>query len=100
MRLTGSICLTDIPQECMVSRNGKVYLNILVGANKEPLYNKNGEVWADHYIKVSVKKEDRKEGVKYYIGNLKKWEDQEDNGEAKEAFAKLIENKSQGEDIF
>lgn len=99
MRLTGSICLTDIPQECMVSRNGKVYLNILVGANKEPLYNKNGEVYADHYIKVNVKREERREGVKYYIGNLKKWEN-EDSGEVKDAFTKLIEDKSQESEIF
>lgn len=65
--LYGSICLSDIPKELITeSRNGKKYLNIEVTALRQP-----SQYGATHAVKMSVKKADRKEGVNYYIGNLK-----------------------------
>lgn len=64
---TGSICLTSIPEELIVEANGKKFLNIAVFANKDG-ENKYGNT---HYITCSPKKEERKEGVNYIIGNLK-----------------------------
>lgn len=65
--LYGSICLSDIPKELITeSKNGKKYLNIEVTALRQPSW-----YGATHAVKMSVKKADRKEGVNYYIGNLK-----------------------------
>ena len=65
--LYGSICLSDIPKELITeSKNGKKYLNIEVTALRQP-----SQYGATHAVKMSVKKDDRKEGVNYYIGNLK-----------------------------
>lgn len=65
--LYGSICLSDIPKELITeSKNGKKYLNIEVTALRQP-----SQYGATHAVKMSVKKADRKEGVNYYIGNLK-----------------------------
>lgn len=65
--LYGSICLSDIPKELITeSNNGKKYLNIEVTALRQP-----SQYGATHAVKMSCKKADRKEGVNYYIGNLK-----------------------------
>lgn len=78
--LTGSICLSDIPKEQIkkvMCKDGKerLYLNIAVCEKKTPLYDENGRVKVDHFISCApVKKEDRKEGVNYFIGDLKKWQ--------------------------
>lgn len=65
--LYGSICLSDIPKELITeSKNGKKYLNIEVTALRQP-----SQYGATHAVKMSCKKADRKEGVNYYIGNLK-----------------------------
>lgn len=65
--LYGSICLSDIPRELITtSKNGKKYLNIEVNELRQP-----SQYGATHAVKMSVKKGDRKEGVNYYIGNLK-----------------------------
>jgi hypothetical protein len=65
--LYGSICLSDIPNELITeSKNGKKYLNIEVTALRQP-----SQYGATHAVKMSCKKADRKEGVNYYIGNLK-----------------------------
>lgn len=65
--LYGSICLSDIPKELITtSKNGKKYLNIEVNELRQP-----SQYGATHAVKMSVKKADRKEGVNYYIGNLK-----------------------------
>lgn len=65
--LYGSICLTDIPRELITtSKNGKKYLNIEINELRQP-----SAYGATHAVKLSVKKADRKEGVNYYIGNLK-----------------------------
>lgn len=65
--LYGSICLSDIPEELITrAQNGKKYLNIEVNQMQKP-----SQYGATHAVKMSVKKADRKEGVNYYIGNLK-----------------------------
>lgn len=65
--LYGSICLSDILGELITeSKNGKKYLNIEVTALRQP-----SQYGATHAVKMSIKKADRKEGVNYYIGNLK-----------------------------
>lgn len=67
VNLYGSICLSDIPKELITtSKNGKRYLNIEVNELRQP-----SQYGATHAVKVSVKKAERKEGVNYYIGNLK-----------------------------
>lgn len=63
----GSICLSDIPKELITTgKNGKKYLNIEVGERRQP-----SQYGATHYVKASVKAEQRQEGVNYYIGELK-----------------------------
>lgn len=65
--LFGSICLSDIPKELITTaKNGKKYLNIEVKQMRQP-----SQFGHTHTVKVSVKKEERKDGVNYYIGNLK-----------------------------
>lgn len=65
--LYGSICLSDIPRELITtSKNGKKYLNIEVNQLQKP-----SPYGATHAVKMSVKRADRKDGVNYYIGNLK-----------------------------
>lgn len=77
--LYGSICLTDIPKELITTaQNGKKYLNIEVNEMKQP-----SQYGATHAVKASVKKADRKEGVNYFIGNLKP--SKYGNGEATQA---------------
>lgn len=68
--LLGSICLTDIPRECIkvVEKNGKKYLNLAVIEMSEP--SKFGDT---HFISCAPKKEERKEGVNYIIGNFRKY---------------------------
>ena len=65
---TGSICLTDIPKELIsTGNNGKKYLNIAIFANKD-----GANQWGNtHYISCAPKQDERKEGVNYFIGNLK-----------------------------
>jgi len=66
-KLYGSICLTDIPKEMIqTASNGKKYLNIEVFRMKQP-----SQYGHTHCISVSCKKEDKKEGVNYYIGKMK-----------------------------
>lgn len=67
INLYGSICLTDIPAELITTaQNGKKYLNIEVNEMKQP-----SQYGATHAVKASVRKADRKDGVNYFIGNLK-----------------------------
>ena len=59
--------MSDIPKEMITTaQNGKKYLNIEVNELRQP-----SQYGATHSVKMSVKKADRKEGVNYYIGNLK-----------------------------
>lgn len=75
--LTGSICLSDIPRECMkrvTCKDGKerVYLNISVNARREPKTFTNGSQTRilTHYISCAPRKEERREGVNYIFGDL------------------------------
>lgn len=65
--LYGSLCLTDIPKELItVGKNGKKYLNIVVNERREV-----SQFGMTHYVKAYCKKEQQREGVNYYIGDLK-----------------------------
>lgn len=65
--LYGSLCLTDIPKELITTgKNGKKYLNIMVNKRREV-----SQFGMTHYVKAHCKKEQQREGVNYYIGELK-----------------------------
>lgn len=65
--LYGSLCLTDIPKELItVGKNGKKYLNIVVNERREV-----SQFGMTHYVKAHCKKEQQRDGVNYYIGELK-----------------------------
>lgn len=71
--LYGSICLSDIPRDMIKAftlKDGttKKYLNISIHERKE-----QGQYGDTHFISCAPKKEERKEGVKYIIGDLKTW---------------------------
>ena len=77
--LFGSICLSDIPREQMkkvMCKDGKerIYLNIFIGEKKKPS-TFDGKTYT-HSVSCAPKKEDRKEGVNYYIGDLQTYEPQ------------------------
>lgn len=79
MNLFGSICLSDIPREQMkkvMCKDGKerIYLNIFIGEKKAPQAF-DGKVFT-HSVSCAPKKEERKEGVNYYIGDLQTYEPQ------------------------
>lgn len=60
------ICLSDIPKENIkTAQNGKKYIKLVLAEKREADERGN-----DHYIKVYVPKEQRKEGDKpIYVGN-------------------------------
>lgn len=67
MDLYGSICLTDIDKSLITTaKNGKQYLNIELRERREP-----SQYGHTHYIKQVAKADQRKDGVNYYIGDLK-----------------------------
>lgn len=71
--LFGSICLSDIPREVMkkvVCKDGKekIFVNITVCERKEAA-TFNDRTYT-HFVSCSPKKEERKEGVNYFIGDL------------------------------
>lgn len=71
--LYGSICLSDIPREQIkkvMCKDGKerIFVNIFVGERKEPA--KFGDRTYTHFVSCSPKKEERKDGVNYFIGDL------------------------------
>lgn len=75
--LTGSICLTDIPKElikAVTCRDGQVrkYLNIAIITKKTPqTFTNNGQARTyTHFVSCAPKKEDRKDGVNYILGDL------------------------------
>lgn len=79
--LYGSICLSKIPKELITKdKQGNSYLNIAISKRKE--VSQYGDT---HTIVASVKKEDRKDGEKpIYIGNLKEWNNQNNDNPPKE----------------
>lgn len=77
--LYGSICLSDIPRSQMkkvMCKDGKekIYLNIWVGERKEPVTFGNNTF--THYVSCSPKKEERKDGENYFIGDLQTYNPQ------------------------
>lgn len=65
--LYGSLCLSDIPKELITTgKNGKKYLNIVVNKRREV-----SQFGMTHYVKAHCKKEQQRDGVNYYIGELK-----------------------------
>jgi hypothetical protein len=73
MILSGSICLSEIPREQMKKvkcKDGtiKIYLNVAVIERKE-----KSQFGSTHFITCSPKKEERKDGVNYIIGDLKEY---------------------------
>lgn len=70
--LYGSICLSDIPKELMkkvmTAKGEKIFLNISIGEKKEPVTFDNHTY--THYVSCAPRKEERKEGVYYGIGDL------------------------------
>lgn len=80
--LYGSLCLTDIPKELItVGKNGKKYLNVVVNERREV-----SQFGMTHYVKAYCKKEQQREGVNYYIGELKP-SDYQENGNANQGVA-------------
>ena len=66
-KLFGSLCLSDIPRELIrEGKNGKKYISIEVDERKTP--SPYGDT---HYVKAWCKAAERKEGVNYFIGELK-----------------------------
>jgi hypothetical protein len=66
-RLNGVLWCSDIPKEAIkTGKNGRKYLPIEVCKRKVP-----GKFGDTHYIKVSIPASERKEGVNYFIGDLK-----------------------------
>lgn len=79
----GSICLTDIPKELItVGKNGKKYLRVTVSARRTP--SRFGDT---HYIKAYCRREERREGANYYIGELRPAKAAEADGTAAQASA-------------
>lgn len=72
--LNGSICLSDIPRELIkkvVCRDGvtRLYLNIGIHRRKTPQTYPDGRT-ITHYISCAPRKEERVDGVNYFIGDL------------------------------
>src|SRR5574344_1221017 len=72
--LIGSICLSNIPKEQIKKvkcKDGieRLYLNVAVCEKKE-----KGRFGDTHFLTCAPKKEERKDGVNYIIGDLKQWE--------------------------
>lgn len=70
-KLIGSICLSDIPHRLMkkvMCKDGKerVYLSLAVVERKSV-----GDHGDTHFISCEPRQEDRREGERYIIGNLK-----------------------------
>ena len=85
MKFVGSVCLSEIPREEIKKvkcADGveRLFVNISVHENAEPKYIDkvvNGVTTkvlvSDHFISCAPKKEERKEGVNYIVGNLRTW---------------------------
>ena len=77
--LIGSICLSDIPREVMkkvMCNDGreKIFVNIAILERKEPVTF--GDRTYTHCVSCSPKKEERKDGVNYFIGDLQTYNPQ------------------------
>lgn len=79
--LYGSLCLSDIPRELIKEvtlKNGekKKFLSISVSRRKEARSFDGGKTTYTHFVSCSPRKEERREGVNYFIGDLREWNDQ------------------------
>ncbi len=77
--LFGSICLSEIPREQMkkvMCKDGKerIFVNIFIGEKKTP--QTLGNQTYTHSVSCAPKKEERKEGTNYYIGDLQTYNPQ------------------------
>ena len=77
--LTGSICLSDIPRDVMKKvmckvGNEKIFVNIAVCERKEAVTF--GDRTYTHFISCAPKKEERKDGVNYFIADLQTYNPQ------------------------
>ena len=84
MKFVGSLCLSDIPKECIKRvkcKDGveRAFLNISVHEQKEPRVDANGKVTSDHFVSCAPRKEERKDNVNYIFGNLRSWNEQGGN---------------------
>lgn len=75
--LLGSICLSNIPREQMkkvMCKDGveRIFVNVFIGEKKTP-QEFNGRKYT-HSISCAPKKEERKDGVNYFIGDLQTYE--------------------------
>lgn len=83
-QLYGSINLSRVPRELfkkVTLKDGTtaIFLNIRIGERKTPLQQetKDGKVRViDHYVSCAPRKEDQKEGVNYFFGDLTEWKQQ------------------------
>lgn len=83
-QLYGSLNLTRVPRELfkkVTLKDGTTatFLNIRIGERKTPLQQetKDGKVRViDHYVSCAPRKEDQKEGVNYFFGDLTEWKEQ------------------------
>ena len=85
----GSICLSDIPKRLIEDgKNGKKYLRIEVREMKQA-----GQYGDTHFIVASCKKENRIDGEKLFIGNLKPSKfDEQQNG--------VVQNSAQIQAVY
>lgn len=68
VNLYGSICLSDIPKELIITHsNGKKYLNVSINERRET----DRTYGTTHNIKIDPPKGVPTDGLKLYIGNLK-----------------------------
>ncbi len=73
MNYYGSIDLTRVPKECyreVTLKNGEkhIFLNLGLFQRKEPVTF--GTTTYTHFLSCAPKKEDRKEGVNYIVGDF------------------------------
>lgn len=71
--LFGSICLSDIPREQIkkiMCKDGKerMFINVFIGEKRTP-QTFNGRT-ITHYVSCAPKKEERRDDVNYFIGDL------------------------------
>ena len=75
--LFGSICLSNIPRGQMkkvMCKDGveRIFVNVFIGEKQTP-QEFNGRKYT-HSVSCAPKKEERKEGTNYYIGDLQTYE--------------------------
>ncbi len=73
MNYYGSIDLTKVPKECyreVTLKNGEkhIFLNVALYQRKEP--TTFGTTTYTHFLSCAPKKEERKEGVNYIVGDF------------------------------